>query len=549
MANNYAQAVVYALAVGAEGRDREAALAGSLWRTPAVLRQMSLGHLSRDASPVNSPSGESDALASPWDLALAVEGSLLLGAGAARRFEAGGRANLAAPFTFRATSAGYGSAVGGEKGKAELWLPLWSRPASLSEIEVLFREARAQVGRRAARDGMDVARAAGELGVARGVVAFQRFSILERAGLSNLAVPAGRVEVRERPGALVLQTLDRQGWLTRVLRHGAGEVPQAQRLAIGQLERASFAVAETGTPAAVRALLEALGLVERQLAMASKRSRPDGLRPIAPEAARWLAALDQTEFDVRLAIGLASVSDSGRLPALREYLHGTGRDEHGPCYGPERVHHAVPALAGVIERLAAAHARRHQDAVRARREIGGAEAGSIPLGFPAAIPCAFADVARFVADKSRDRGLGLLVDGMALLDFTGVPPVDSGPGPDTSPEPLLAILLLAFGGAPRRRRSDWVAQLLALCEPRPDWVARLRAEGVPGVAGEALLRLRLAGCLPIPTAGDLNTDVVDGSRLAAALLVHLGAADRRYLVTHLTLAVVPPIHTQREAPT
>jgi CRISPR-associated protein Csx17 len=545
IANNYAQAVVFALGLpgASQGAERETALAASLWRAPAVLRKMSLAHLSRDASPVNSPAGESDALASPWDLALAVEGSLLFSAGAVRRLDAGTPPGLAAPFTMHATGAGYGSAVDREKGKAELWLPLWTAPASLPEIEVLFREARAQVGRRAARDGLDAARAAGELGVARGVVAFQRFSILERAGLSNLAVPAGRIEVRERPATLVLGTLE--PWLTRVLRHGAGDVPQAQRLAIGRLERASFAVAESGSPAAVRALLEAVGMVERQLAMASERSRPEGLRPVAPTAGPWLEAVDDSVLEIRLATALASVSDSSKLPALRDYLHGTGRDEHGRRYGMPGPG-AVPALAGVVERLAAAHARRHQDAVRAGQDLDGTEAHGIPLGFPHAVPSGFADLARFVADDGHDRGLGPLVDGMALLDFTDARRIAHGPVPDAFPDPRLAVLLLAFGGTPRRRRPDWVAQLLAQCQPRPDWVERLRAGQVRGVVSEALLRLQLAGCVPIPTAEDLDRSLATGvgSRLAAALVVHLRADDRRHLVEHLTLATPPPIHTQ-----
>lgn len=519
IANNYAQAVVFALALGGDERSRcdsAEELSVALWRTAAPLRKMSLGHLARDASPVNSPAGESDALGNPWELALAIEGTLLLAAGAGRRLQDGATPGLVAPFTLRPTGAGYGSAVAGEKGKAELWLPLWDAPATLAEIETLFREARVQVGRRAARTGLDAARAAAELGVARGITAFGRLSILERAGLSNLAVPAGRVEVRERPAARALRTLD--PWLGRLISHAGGDVPHAQREAIRGLERAAFAVAQRGAPADVRSLLIALGGVEGVLSLAGEGSRPKGVEPIAPPASAWIAALDTGVVEVRLAIGLASLADRHRdaheaLPALRDYLHATSRDDHGRRLYGETTAGGVPSRAGVVERLALVHERRHQDAARA---------GRAELRFDRGLGVALGDLAALAGGRVDERELGALVDGLALLDYGQARDLQHAAA-NGAVAPLLGILALAFHDP--RPVAGPEGEPLARCRPRIGWVSRLRAGHVRDVTAQALLRLRLAELVPIAGLDDLQTARADGPRLAAALLAHPRRAD------------------------
>ncbi len=528
IANNYAQAVVAALAIGGDERDRDEeveGLATALWGGPGSLRKMSLAHFLRDASPVNSPSGESDALGNPWDLALGVEGALLLTAGAGRRLADGAPAALVAPFTLQSTGAGYGSAAAGEKGRAEMWLPLWSRPASLAEIEALFREARAQVGRRNVHTGLDAARATSEMGVARGIDVFQRFSILERAGQSNLAVPAGRIEVRPRPGALALRTLD--PWLGRLLSYGRGDVPQAQREALARLERAAFDAAEKGTPASLESLIVAMGELEGRLALADERHRPLGLRPISPAARPWVEALDRASLEVRLALGFSSVADRAgggemhRLPALRDYLHGTGYDDRGRRQYGITTLGRVPALETAVNRLAAAHERRHLDAARADGE---------ELGFPYGLPVAFDDLAGFVAGQADDAVIGKLVDGLVLLDYRGVR-LPRRPTAVPMPDPLLGVLELAFHDrdqpAPSREGRE-------PCRPRPGWAAALRRAQVRSVTAEALLRLQLAGLSPIPAIDDLQTARADGARLAAALLARPHSRDLRSLTASLT---------------
>lgn len=519
--NNFAQAVVAALSIGGASQleSSEPPLRMALWRTPAKLRKkLSLAHLQRDASPVNSPGGESDALGNPWELALAVEGTLLLAAGAGRRLTVGSTPGLVAPFTLRTTAAGYGSAATGEKGKAELWMPTWRQPASLAEVERLFKEGRVQVGRRAARSGLDAARAAGELGVARGVDAFRRFSILERSGNAHLAVPAGRIEVRARPAALALRTLD--PWLGRVIGYGAGDIPRAQREAIQRLERTAFTVAERGDPDAVARFLACFGKVEGVLARADARSRPAGLEPIAPDATPWLEALDPPSQTLRVALGLASVHDptfcDGRpLPALRDYLFGTGLDPSGRRRYDESTAGAVPASAPAVVRLAAVHERRHLDAAREDLDHPGFRYG---------IETPLSDLEALVHGRIDLRGLDGLIDGLALLHYPAATTLV--PAREEPTDALLGILALGFHD---RREPE------SRIRVRPGWAARLRAGQVGGVATEVLARLRQSGRLPLPDPTDLQIATADGPRLAAALLARPRPRDLRATARRLTI--------------
>ena len=191
-ANNYARAVAHAFALsGVTGHPEQAAawLAAALWDRSAPLeRKLSLGHFFRDASPSMSPLGEADSLGNPWDLVLGVEGALLLAAGAARRHGAAIDSRLIAPFTVAASGAGYGSAVSGESGRAELWLPLWGGFAALPELEVTrARGARpSRSPQRAHRFGF---RACG--GRARGRTRDRRVRAVRRARARGAVEPCG----------------------------------------------------------------------------------------------------------------------------------------------------------------------------------------------------------------------------------------------------------------------------------------------------------------------------------------------------------------------
>lgn len=526
--NNYAQAVVRCLASG-DPTGSATALSASLEGSPVELqRKLSLGHLSRDVSPTNSPTGKSDSLGNPWDLILAVEGTLLLVAGAARRHGATTGGALVAPFTVRATAAGYGSAAAGESGRAELWLPLWSRWASHAEIASLARESRAEVGMtrgsRPATTGLDFARAAGELGVARGIEAFERYAILERAGQSSLAVPVGRVSVAERPGAAALRSID--AWLTRLLQLAGGDrCPRGVRSAIRRLERASFELASKGGPVDARSVLEAMGAVEHALAR-SRAAIGTGMRPLFGVPAQpWLGVADDGSPEFAVAASLASLGDrQPRSPALRDYLHGT-RDG-GRAFDVDR-RHAID-VGDAAHLLAAVHARRHLDAAH----TGAARNGSDGLPFDYGIWCDPGAARLFAAGELDDDRVLRLVRALALLDHRGGVQISPRTGIAAVPQPAYELLALAWMGGPRRgRREDELEPL----GPRPGWAARLAAGATSEVVRDALLRLRMARMPPILRADDLLAASPSGIRLGAALLVPLGPSDLRAIARRMTI--------------
>lgn len=515
--NNYLQAVVKAL----DPRAR----AGSLqWLTDALTgvpaqreRGMSLGHFLRDASPVNSPSGESDSLGNPWDLVLAVEGSLILAAGSARRHDAGTEAALVAPFTARTTGAGYGSSVAEERGRAELWLPLWSRFASLREIEALAREARAQVGRRRARTGLDFVRAAGELGVARGIDAFERYAVLERAGQSSLAVPAGHVEVKPQPSARALRALDR--WLGQVLRFaGSDRCPRAARGAIRRLEREVFALAQRTDAALAGRVLESLGAVESALARSALRTVEAGLSPLRDVPAQpWLDVADDGSAEFAVAVSLASLRES-RGEAIRDALHGTSRSTGRRIFDPDG-RSRVSGSTGLVRRLAEVHARRAMDVTRAKSSQSETSARAFETG----LPCDPVAVRAFARGTLHDERVGRLLDGLSLLDFSDSQS-RSASGARALPTPPFDLLALAWAGTEQVPLG-----------PRPGWAARLRNDAVQPVLVDAVLRLRMAMLPPAVTALDLMADQPDGARLAASLLLPLPLGERSRIARRLTM--------------
>src|SRR5208283_2190332 len=144
----------------------------------------------------------------PWDFVLMLEGTLVLASAISRRNLADARARLTAPFTVHFSPVGFSSSDYHETGHKETWLPMWKNPARYSELQHLFGEGRSTLGRRMARDGIDFARAIGNLGVDRGIDSFERYAFLARRGQSFVAVPAGRFVVQYRKDVELLDELD-----------------------------------------------------------------------------------------------------------------------------------------------------------------------------------------------------------------------------------------------------------------------------------------------------------------------------------------------------
>ena len=175
----------------------------------------------------DSLSGESRVNA--WEYVLALEGALLFAGAAVRRLDSAEHGKAAFPFHVGTSAVGYGSSAGSdaerENNRAEIWLPCWSAPTGLRELEALFGEGRLDLGRRRASSGLDAARALATLGVDRGIRRFERVAILKRNGLSFLATAQGAIEVRAVPAVELLRELESvPRWRAAPRQPGAGGV-------------------------------------------------------------------------------------------------------------------------------------------------------------------------------------------------------------------------------------------------------------------------------------------------------------------------------------
>ena len=296
---------------GAEGAHRPRAaswLEGALWGSPsyACLADRAVGqYLPGMAGGANSANGaDGESLLNPFDFLLMMEGSLVFTAYAVRRLEQRGASRAAAPFVVSSHAAGYASASpADESARGEQWMPLWSQPMTLRETQHLFAEGRAQIGASTARDALDLAGAAASLGVARGVVAFQRFGYIERNGQSNLAVPLGRFAVRDQPAPEMACLDDIGPWLKRLRRQARDKGATAQLVvAERELARSVFELLQhPGEPVRWQGLLALLAAVEAVM----RTGTGFKAQPIPPLRPEWVTAADDGSPEFRLALSFA----------------------------------------------------------------------------------------------------------------------------------------------------------------------------------------------------------------------------------------------------
>lgn len=265
------------------------------------------------AGGVNTASGfEGEATVNLWDFVLMLEGSMVFASASVKRLGDHSSGNLAYPFCVQQTSAGYASASGSDEAdsRPEMWMPLWNQPATLGELLAVFGEGRAQVGRRAARTGVDFARAAVTVGVDRGIAQFQRYGFQVRNGKSYFATPLDRIKVQPNPKANLLSKMDL--WLSK-LRAKAGpkakKAPASITRALLNIESRIFDLCKEGTPQRLQNLLIALGQCERALSYSVKWAIEAGIPPLAGTLSTdWLREANTNTPEFRLARSLASTS-------------------------------------------------------------------------------------------------------------------------------------------------------------------------------------------------------------------------------------------------
>lgn len=472
-----------------------------------------------------------DSYVNPWDFILALEGSLMLASATVRQLVAGARSRASFPFTVQNSSVGYGTATDGEKVRAEIWLPLWSRFAGYAEVAHIFKEGRVQFGnRRAVRTGFDFARAVAELGVDRGIEAFQRYAFIERNGQANLATPLGTFHVPEKGRSLasLVHDADKRRWLDAFTRATSDEKKTPPRfvLARKRIEEAIFKLCARGDVEDLRETFGALGAAEAELANGEKfRAGDDKKRPLSPLTGlslRWLYECDDRSDEFRIAAALASIRGEGEVGALRSNLEPF---DHATRQWAKNSKSVVWSAAALEENLAA---------VLHRRSI---EARMNSLSHPPLESSRFASLRAVKAFINResdggsfdDEKLEELLRAMILIDWSGDRTTSASADEKRLVPPELprayALLKLLFLPGGRLQLKEGGEQVNIKHEPTV--VPLLRAGRVADALAVAGRRLVASGLIPLTT--DFFFPKNEGARLAAALLIPIDEPSVRAL--------------------
>ena len=275
-----------------------------------------------------------------WDVVLAMEGTLAFAGALTRRWGATSGSRAAFPFTFEPTGAGTGSLSSEDpnRPRGEVWTPVWSKPATFSEAAAIFAEGRLTLGERTARTGLDAARSVARIGAARGIVGFERYSIVQPdAKMPYQATPLGRFDTPDRPRRDLVSDMEAGDWLSRARRLVGNQrtAPARARQAMRRLEDALFQMTVANRESeGIRTALMALGALVGWLA-SSPAARKD-LRPPPLISSDWIREADDGSAEFRVAAALAALglpspvrptqqTDAQNL--IPEQPHGNGADD------------------------------------------------------------------------------------------------------------------------------------------------------------------------------------------------------------------------------
>ena len=372
---------------------------------------------------------EAKSLVNPWDFVLMIEGALLFAGSVARRLEANATQKAVFPFTVDSVAVGYGSATASEEttdgSRAELWLPLWDRPASLAEVTHLFAEGRAQLGRRQARNAVELALSVSLLGFDRGVTAFARYGFLKRNGLAYPRYPA-RPECRSPRNRLpgCSPTRNSPTGSTDCEPHAATRKRRLTRYQSGPAAdrpcdvRVSPLGSESGGDSADRralvAVLRALGRAERTLArgieVLRRQSRPTAPGPQSPSGSTRLTTVATSSAWLRRA--RRDSADAERSARSESSWSRWRSSWHVRSSGRRtRTSSAVWSNRPLSANLAAIFRRRQMEAFR------DGQSGT-PVYSPR--PARLSDVMAFLNEETDDDKLTDLLWALTAIDWSKI---------------------------------------------------------------------------------------------------------------------------------
>lgn len=486
----------------------------------------------------NATSGEkahkAENLSNPWDYVLAIEGALLFAGAAVRRLVDGAKANVAYPFFVRSIDID-GSVSPDEEGRGDLFLPIWSRYASLQEIVQLFSEGRVRLGRKQPKDTIEFARAVASLGVDRGITRFHRHSLLTRNGNMQFASSLGSLEVPHRPKSNLLQDFDE--WLNqfrRVTREKNS--PKVLQSLVRQINEYSYRYCsgdEEQSREYLEELLIALGKAENQISIRAALQKDTKSRKALAcirltkswfyEGKKNYSSQNKGVFEYELAAAIASIKGFGSVGSIRENFEPVVVTEKFVVWAAavkkkeKNTASAVWSLKSLEENLAT---------VLQRRSI---DARSQSLSHPPISSSRFASLASVNAFLNRETDDGKLEDllrGLVLIDWSQDKTPESKTEKRNIPSTLsraYALLKLLF--LPEGKFQPKPDAETIVIKHEPSIVPLLRAGRVSDALETATRRLRASGVMPL--TADFYLREEDGARLAAALLIPIDEPSMR----------------------
>lgn len=471
---------------------------------------------------VNATRGfEGCSLINPWDYILMIEGALMFASACSRKLNPESASTIVSPFLVETVAAGYASAsLEDESGtRGELWAPLWEKPSTLRELDYVFAEGRAEVGKRLARNGLDFARATSTLGVHRGITAFQRFSFQERNGMAYFAIPLKRIFTRRNERVDLLSEIDR--WLTRFIGFRKQDTtPGAIKRVLNNLDDAILDLCEQNDPEHLQAVLIQLGRCEQMFSKSLNWVDEKRIDPLQGLSFEWVKLSYTNTPEFRLACSLASLSGQfgSEFVPVRMNLEPVKMDKFLRfVYIKEGSVKVVWHDGDFIDVL---------NKIFARRLIDAEKSGSGELKEYAKIKADLDDVMKFINGETDDALLSDLLWGLSLVDWSGkdqkaLPERDDFE--EVKPEALYALMKLCFMKEPDEETSIPLVPAIHRYasigngeEASKLAVRRLRSSNKPPAVQKILLAgdkvRRMAAALLFPLSGR------DWQRLADAVL-------------------------------
>jgi len=477
-------------------------------------------------------------LGNPWTFILCLEGTILLAGSLTRRQGSMVSGVPAFPFQVQLTPTSTDSGINKESIGKEIWLPIWKRWVDRNEIEVLFSEGRGSVGRRDASHGLDFARAATNLGIDRGIDAFQRYAIVKgRVGGDNYNTAAsfGRFDVRARPDVDLIREID--PWLDRFRQVSADEKsPPRYKSALRQIDAAIFDFCQFGGSNRFAEILCALGQAEQDLAVTSGRVGRNKtiVRPLAGLSPSWLRAANDESLEFHVALALSGIWDHERRTGpFRSNIEAVTWSGHSDWKGNTSWATNQKSVVWNSSDLCA-----NLTAVLERRLLDGGRMGCTGLPFTYRRGASLEAISAFVAGELDDMRITELLWGMMLIDhakpYPELPHVVTEAPPLPRAFALLKLLFLPY------RIETRVGEIQV--KPEARILALLRAGRTGEACSIAVRRLRASGFTPMPHSRNIHRDNewqdavsgFDPHRLAAALLIPINHYNTRQLVWLIT---------------